>query len=70
MIQYWRVTESINQLFDSEETLESYALIPLGEGAEVGIIALGSHNVELFTADMGTLFLRFIGDVAEACLTE
>nr|ACZ16582.1 unknown [uncultured bacterium] len=65
-----RVTESIGQLFDSETTLESYALIPLGEGAEVGIIALGSQNVELFTADMGTLFLRFIGDVAEACLTQ
>ncbi|GAA4360015.1 DUF484 family protein [Kangiella marina] len=65
-----RVTESIAQLFESDKPLESYALIPLGEGAEVGIIALGSHNVELFTADMGTLFLRFIGDVAEACLTK
>lgn len=63
-----RVTESISQLFNSEQNLESYALIPLGEGAEVGLIALGSHDVELFTADMGTLFLRFIGDVAEACL--
>lgn len=63
-----RVTDSITQLFKTEERLESYALIPLGDGAEVGIITLGSKDVELFTADMGTLFLRFIGDVCEACL--
>lgn len=63
-----RMTESIGQLFLSEKTLESYALIPLGDGAEVGVIALGSQDVELFTADMGTLFLRFIGDICHACL--
>jgi hypothetical protein len=63
-----RMTESISQLFKTDKSLESYALIPLGEGAEVGVIALGSHDVELFTADMGTLFLRFIGDICHACL--
>jgi uncharacterized protein YigA (DUF484 family) len=62
------MTESISQLFKTDKSLESYALIPLGEGAEVGVIALGSHDVELFTADMGTLFLRFIGDICHACL--
>ncbi|GAA0207367.1 DUF484 family protein [Kangiella japonica] len=65
-----RVTESISQLFKVEENLQSYALIPLGDGAEVGIIALGSEDVGLFTADMGTLFLRFIGDIFHACLVK
>lgn len=65
-----RVTESISQLFQTEEELKSYALIPLGDGAEIGLITLGSKNVELFTADMGTLFLRFIGDVCQACFTQ
>ncbi|WP_223669937.1 DUF484 family protein [Kangiella shandongensis] len=63
-----RMTESIAQLFKSDKELHSYAIIPLGGGAADGVIALGSTNVELFTADMGTLFLRFIGDVCEACL--
>ncbi|AOE48841.1 DUF484 family protein [Kangiella sediminilitoris] len=65
-----RITESISQLFKSDKKLQSYALIPLGDGAEDGLIALGSSNVELFTADMGTLFLRFIGDICEACLAK
>ena len=63
-----RVTESISQLFKTDESLESYAIIPLGEGAENGVIALGSTDVNVFTADMGTLFLRFIGDICHACL--
>ncbi|MBV34997.1 MAG: hypothetical protein CMP47_06000 [Rickettsiales bacterium] len=65
-----RVTESISQLFKVEDNLQSYALIPLGDGAEVGLIALGSEDVGLFTADMGTLFLRFIGDIFHACLVK
>lgn len=65
-----RMTESISQLFKVEDNLQSYALIPLGGGAEVGLIALGSEDVGLFTADMGTLFLRFIGDIFHACLVK
>ena len=45
-------------------------MIPLGENASIGVIALGSKDVDLFTADMGTLFLRLIGDVTEACLAK
>lgn len=63
-----RVTESISQLFGGDHELESYSIIPLGENSRVGVIALGSKDVDLFTADMGTLFLRLIGDVTEACL--
>ncbi|NVK22013.1 MAG: DUF484 family protein [Kangiellaceae bacterium] len=63
-----RVTESIAQLFGGDNELQSYAMIPLGEGAENGVIVLGSKQVDLFTADMGTLFLSLIGDVTEARL--
>lgn len=65
-----RVTESISQLFGGDHELESYSMIPLGENASIGVIALGSKDVDLFTADMGTLFLRLIGDVTEACLAK
>lgn len=63
-----RVTDSSVQIFDGEKEIESYALIPLGEGAEMGVIALGSKDANLFTADLGTLFLRLIGDVMQSCM--
>lgn len=63
-----RVTESISQLLGGDESLNSYAMIPLDTGAKMGLLILGSKDVELFTADMGTLFLRLIGDATEACL--
>ncbi|NVJ65213.1 MAG: DUF484 family protein [Gammaproteobacteria bacterium] len=63
-----RVTDSSVQIFDGEKTIQSYALIPLGEGAEMGVIALGSKDANLFTADLGTLFLRLIGDVMHSCM--
>lgn len=65
-----RVTESIAQLFGGDQELQSYAMIPLGESADLGAIVLGSKKVEFFTADMGTLFLRLIGDVAQASLAK
>lgn len=63
-----RVTESIAQLFGGEASLESFAMIPLGKGSKLGVIMMGSKDVNLFTADMGTLFLRLIGDVSQSCL--
>lgn len=63
-----RVTDSTAQLFDGDRNIQSYALIPLGEGAELGVLVLGSKDANLFTADMGTLFLRLIGDVTQSCL--
>ncbi len=65
-----RVTDSTVQIFDGEKNIQSYALIPLGEGAEVGIIALGSTDANLFTADLGTLFLRLIGDIMFASMEQ
>ncbi len=65
-----RVTDSTVQLFDGDRNIQSYALIPLGEGAELGVLVLGSKDANLFTADMGTLFLRLIGDVTQSCLSK
>lgn len=65
-----RVTDSSVQIFDGDKVIQSYALIPLGEGAEMGVIALGSKDANLFTADLGTLFLRLIGDVMYSCMVK
>lgn len=65
-----RVTDSIAQVFEGNKELESYAIIPIGESAQKAIVAIGSKDANLFTADLGTLFLRMIGDVVEACLAK
>jgi uncharacterized protein YigA (DUF484 family) len=50
--------------------LRSVALIPLRRrGAAFGLLALGSAESERFYADMGTLYLSRIGDLAAAALS-
>tara|TARA_R110001599_G_scaffold351822_1_gene584705 strand:- start:33756 stop:34520 length:765 start_codon:yes stop_codon:yes gene_type:complete len=41
----------------------SAAVVPLNDGAQLGLIAIGSSNANRFTSDMGTLFLSHIADV-------
>jgi uncharacterized protein YigA (DUF484 family) len=41
----------------------SAAVVPLTDGAQIGLIAIGSSDANRFTSDMGTLFLSHIGDV-------
>lgn len=43
--------------------LGSLALVPLGETAVFGLLALGSDDAERFYAEMGTLYLRRIGEL-------
>lgn len=43
--------------------LESFALIPLGEQCEFGLLALASKDVERFEPDMGTLFIELIAKI-------
>lgn len=40
--------------------LESFALIPLGENCEFGLLALASKDVSRFEPQMGTLFVELI----------
>ena len=41
----------------------SAAVVPLNDGAQLGLIAIGSADANRFTSDMGTLFLSHIADV-------
>lgn len=46
-----------------QQDLGSVALIALGPQASYGLLALGSQDPHKFDAQMGTLFLRYIGDI-------
>lgn len=51
---------------ESAAHLRSLALIPLGQTATFGLLALGSEDPRRFYAEMGTLYLRRIGELAAA----
>ena len=50
------------------EHVRSLALVPLGQTRGVGLLALGSEDPQRFYAEMGTLYLRRIGELAAAVL--
>ncbi len=45
---------------DNAEALSSFALIPLGESCECGLLALASKDIARFEPEMGTLFIELI----------
>lgn len=47
----------------STDSEGSAAIVQLGHGALLGMLAIGSRSPEGFSPDMGTLFVRYIGDV-------
>ena len=53
---------------DAAEHVRSIALVPLGATASFGLLALGSEDAKRFFAEMGTLYLRRIGELAAAAL--
>ena len=53
---------------DAQEHIRSIALIPLGQTRTVGLLALGSEDPQRFFAEMGTLFLRRIGELTAGAL--
>jgi hypothetical protein len=53
---------------DAAERLRSIALVPLGQTAVFGLLALGSEDAQRFYPEMGTLFLRRIGELTAAGL--
>ncbi|MFO7603308.1 MAG: DUF484 family protein [Gammaproteobacteria bacterium] len=60
--------EQLQPLFhDSATTIHSAALIPLVSNADdtacIGILAIGSKDPERFHAEMGTIFLAYLGQV-------
>lgn len=53
---------------DAREHVRSVALVPLGQTRRFGLLALGSEDPQRFYAEMGTLFLRRIGELAAGAL--
>jgi uncharacterized protein YigA (DUF484 family) len=51
------------------EHVRSVALIPLGQTAVFGLLALGSEDPQRFYPEMGTLYLRRIGELCAAGVT-
>ena len=51
------------------EHVRSVALIPLGQTAVFGMLALGSEDAKRFFPEMGTLYLRRIGELCAAGVT-
>src|SRR6267142_1187469 len=54
---------------DAAEHIRSIALVPLGQTAVFGLLALGSEDPKRFYPDMGTLYLRRIGELCAAGVT-
>ena len=50
------------------EHVRSIALIPLGQTRTLGLLALGSEDPQRFFAEMGTLYLRRIGELSAGAL--
>ena len=54
---------------EAGEQLRSLALVPLGQTLVFGLLALGSEDAQRFFPDMGTLYLRRIGELCAAAAT-
>lgn len=54
---------------EAAEHLRSIALVPLGDTAVFGVLALASEDVKRFYPEMGTLYLRRIGELCAAGVT-
>ena len=54
---------------EAAEHVRSVALVPLGETAVFGLLALGSEDPRRFFPEMGTLYLRRIGELCAAGVT-
>jgi uncharacterized protein YigA (DUF484 family) len=48
--------------------VRSIALVPLGQTRTIGLLALGSEDPQRFYAEMGTLYLRRIGELTAGAL--
>ena len=54
---------------EAAEHVRSLALVPLGDTGTFGLLALGSEDAQRFFPDMGTLYLRRIGELCAAAAT-
>ena len=54
---------------EAAEHVRSVALVPLGDASAFGLLALGSEDPKRFYPEMGTLYLRRIGELCAAGVT-
>jgi uncharacterized protein YigA (DUF484 family) len=54
---------------EAGEHVRSVALVPLSQSAVFGLLALGSEDPQRFFTEMGTLYLRRIGELCTAGVT-
>ena len=54
---------------EAAEHVRSIALVPLGQTAIFGVLAIGSEDPQRFFPEMGTLYLRRIGELCAAGVT-
>ncbi|MFV8818078.1 DUF484 family protein [Haliea sp. E17] len=55
--------EELRYLFPNAEGVGSAALMPLVDGEEMGLIAVGSSDPHRYTTSTGTLFLAHLADI-------
>src|SRR6185503_9615004 len=53
---------------EAQDHIRSIALVPLGQTATIGLLALGSEDPQRFFPEMGTLYLRRIGELTAGAL--
>jgi uncharacterized protein YigA (DUF484 family) len=53
---------------DAQQHVRSVALIPLGQTRAFGLLAFGAEDPQRFYPEMGTLFLRRIGELTAGAL--
>ena len=53
---------------DDSDEIGSVALVPLGEGAEIGFLAIGSNDADRFHPGMSIDFLARVGDLVAGAL--
>ncbi len=53
---------------EAQDHIRSVALVPLGQTRTVGLLALGSEDPQRFFPEMGTLYLRRIGELTAGAL--
>jgi uncharacterized protein len=54
---------------EAQQHVRSVALVPLGQTTVFGLLALGSEDPKRFFPEMGTLYLRRIGELCAAGVT-
>jgi len=53
---------------EAQDHIRSIALVPLGQTNTIGLLALGSEDPQRFFPEMGTLYLRRIGELTAGAL--